>query len=418
MSDPQPSRRGFLGTSTAASLALGALALPGAARGSGERLSVGIVGPGGRGRSLLRTFFDVCKEQKAELTAVCDLWTRNRERGAAAVKSSTGKQPRTFKRLEDMLAWDGLDAVLIATADHAHARQLTQCLKAGKHAYCEKPFANQFDDANAALDAWRKSTGVVTIGSQRRSHPRYLTAADLMRSGAIGPVVQVDIIQNAFSPYRWRRNAEVRQLKEKDTDWSAFLMGKPARKFDPRQYLEFRLFHDFSTGILDQWMTHMIDTVHWLAGATFPRSVVAHGGTYAWKDHRENGDTVHVLLDYPQGFLATYASTLANGFGSGCRLLGRQGTLEYENVWQISGQGVKGSKLAAKPILPKAGLKADMDHIHMANWLECIHKGRRETNCTPEHGYQHAIACIMADRALHSGRRVVFDEKARTIREG
>ena len=66
------------------------------------------------------------------------------------------------------------------------------------------------------------------------------------------------------------------------------------RLFDekPQTYTDayFRLFHDFSTGIIDQWMTHHIDAVHMLTGATFPKSAVAHGGTYAWKDHRENGD--------------------------------------------------------------------------------------------------------------------------------
>jgi predicted dehydrogenase len=415
------SRRSFLETTGAAAtgLALTTLTASAQAAGSGERLSVGIVGPGGRGRAIMKTFFNVAKEGRAELTAVCDLWKLNRERSTNIVKEATGREPRQFKRLDDMLAAKDLDAVIIATSDHAHAQLLVQCLQAGKHVYCEKPFANALDEANSAIDAYRKSDKVVTLGTQRRSDPHYLSAVEVMRSGAVGDIVQVDIIQNAYSPYRWRRDADVKTLKQEDTDWKAFLLGRPERKFDPRQYLEFRLFHDFSTGIIDQWMTHMIDTVHMLTGAAFPKSAVAHGGTYAWKDHRENGDTVHALLEYPQGFMATYSCTLANGFGSGCRILGRQGTLEFENTWRLSGEGVKGAKVAqTKEIPPKAGLQGDMDHIHIRNWLECIHKNQRQTNCTAEHGYQHAIACILADRALHSGRRQVFDEKARTIREG
>jgi predicted dehydrogenase len=405
------SRRTFLGASAAG------LALGGVARAAGERLSVGIVGPGGRGRGLLKTFFAVCKDHPAELTAVCDLWARNRDRAAALVKGASGKEPRKFSHLEDMLAWKGLDAVLIATPDHAHARHLAQCLGAKKHVYGEKPFANTLEEANAALDAYRKSDRVVTVGTQRRSDPRYVAAAALMKEGVVGQVVQVDVIQNAHSPYRWRRG-DVKALREKDTDWKAFLMGRPYRKFDPHRYLEFRLYHDYSTGIIDQWMSHLIDTVHLLTGATFPRSVTAQGGCYAWKDGRENGDTVHALLDYPQGFMATYSCTLANGFGSGCRVLGRQGTLEYENAWRVSGAGVKGSKVAASPIRPAEGMKGDMDRLHMADWLGCARKGERKTRCTAEHGYQHAVACIMADRALHTGRRLVFDEKARAIREG
>jgi predicted dehydrogenase len=418
MTDPLLSRRDFLGTSTtaAAGLALSAASSARAAGGN-ERLSVGIVGPGGRGRSLMKTFFDVSKEGKAELTAVCDLWNRNRDRATDTVKQVSGREPKQYKRLADLLAAKDIDAVIIATADHAHAQQLAQCLQAGKHVYCEKPFANRLEEANAAIDAYRKSDKMVTLGTQRRSDGRYQAALELVRSGVLGDIVQVDVIQNAYSPYRWRRDADVKILKESDTDWKEFLMGRAERKFDPRQYLEFRLFHDFSTGIIDQWMTHLIDTVHMLTGATFPRSVVAHGGTYAWKDHRENGDTVHALLEYPQGFMATYSCTLANGFGSSSRILGRQATLEYEKQWRLSGDGVTGSKLAEKAITAKPG-SADMDHTHMRNWLDCVHKGQRQTNCTAEHGYQHAIACIMSDQALRSGKRQLFDEKNRTIREG
>src|SRR5207302_2523327 len=114
-----------------------------------------------------------------------------------------------------------------------------------------------------------------------------------------------------------------------------------------------------SSGIIDQWMTHLIDTVHFLTGETLPRSVVAHGGIYAWRDHRQNADTVQVALEYPRGFLATYSSTLANGFGSSCRILGRRGTLEYEKNWRVSGEGVSGSDVQARAIPPRAGVQGN-----------------------------------------------------------
>ncbi len=421
MNDRALSRRHFLASAAGTGSVLSSLTASAYARAAGanERVAVGIVGPGGRGRNLLKTFFDVQKQARAELVALCDLWSVSRERATALAKQATGQAPRQVQRIEELLAAKDVDAMIVATPDHAHAQHLGQCLQAHKHVYCEKPFANVLDEANAAIDLWRKSDKVVTLGTQRRSDPRHLAAQELVRTGVLGPIVQVDVVFSAYSPYRWRREADVQLLKEKDTDWKTFLMGRPGRAFDPRVYIEFRLFRGFSTGIIDQWMTHHIDAVHMLTGARFPKSVVAHGGTYAWKDYRENGDTVHVLLEYPEGFLCTYATSLVNPSGNGSRVMGRQGTLEYQNTWTLTGEGIKGSKLTEpRPILPKADLEGDMDHIHMRNWLECIHRGDRQTNCTPEHGYQHAIACIMADRALHTGRRQVFDEKSRTIREG
>jgi predicted dehydrogenase len=409
------SRRIFLGTSA---LAFGAPSARPADANS--RLSVGLLGPGGRAMALLRSFFDVNKECNAELTAVCDIWSRNLQRGVERVKQLSGKEPRPFRRVDELLAWDGLDAVIIATPDHAHARHLMQCLQAGKHVYCEKPFANTLDDANSAIDVCRKTSGkAVTLGTQRRSDPRYLAAADLMRTNPIGPIVRVDIVQNRHSPFRWRNEANVKACKEADTDWKAWLQTKPERKFDPRIYCEFRLFREFSSGIIDQWMSHLIDAAHMLTSARFPKSVVAHGGTYVWKDYRENPDTISVVLDYPEGFLCTYSANLANAQGGGCRITGRQGVLEYEDGWRlVPGNGGKGAKGEEKKIGPQEGLKGTMDQIHMRDWLECVRAGKRETHCTPEHGYGHAMACILAERALWTGRRQFFDDKARTIREG
>src|SRR5262249_19546688 len=133
------SRRGFLAAGAAGLTAVSAAS----AAGSGERLSVGIVGPGGRGRRLMQTFLAACKDNNAEMTAVCDIWSRNREMAVDIVQKASGKQPRAFSRLEDMLAAKDLDAVIIATPDHAHARHLVTCLNAKKHVYCEKPFANR-----------------------------------------------------------------------------------------------------------------------------------------------------------------------------------------------------------------------------------------------------------------------------------
>src|SRR5262245_22711413 len=104
MQQTPPSRRDFLATTGVAAAGVGLAGLTASAAvrklGANERLSVGIVGPGGRGRGVLKTFFDERVEGKADLTAVCDLWTRNRERGSALVKEATGKEPRQFKRLE------------------------------------------------------------------------------------------------------------------------------------------------------------------------------------------------------------------------------------------------------------------------------------------------------------------------------
>ena len=103
-------------------------------------------------------------------------------------------------------------------------------------------------------------------------------------------------------------------LKEEDTDWKRFLLNRPFESFDPRKYLEFRLFWPYSSGQPGQWMSHQIDTVHWFSGLQHPRSVVANGGIYMWKDGRKNWDTMTAVFDYgpeddlASGFQVTFSS--------------------------------------------------------------------------------------------------------------
>ena len=102
----------------------------------------------------------------------------------------------------------------------------------------------------------------------------------MARSGALGDVSKVEVVWNYHGP-RWRGRPEVKQIREQDTDWSKWLMTKPARPFDPQLYFEFRLYKEFSSGIPDQWMSHAIDLVHWFMDDNFPTV-----GRVAWRSLR------------------------------------------------------------------------------------------------------------------------------------
>ena len=105
-----------------------------------------------------------------------------------------------------------------------------------------------------------------------------------MQGGTFGPITMVELTWNVNQPGRRRRPALVQKLKQEDTDWKRFLMNRPFEAWDARKYLEFRLFWPYSSGMRGQWMSLQIDTVHWFSELKHPRSVVANGGIYAWKD--------------------------------------------------------------------------------------------------------------------------------------
>ncbi|MFZ8853584.1 Gfo/Idh/MocA family protein [Fervidibacter sp.] len=368
------------------------------------------MGAGARGTDLMREVHQFGKDLNAEIVAICDVWRRNLERAANLVKEWYGREPLKFIAHEDLLASKEVDAVIIATADFQHARHLIDAMKAGKDSYCEKPMANDLDEANECLKVWRQTNRIVQIGTQRRSDGRFAAAAELVQGGILGTVTRVECNFHYFGP-RWRRPNDVKEAAADPSqiDWNRFLMRKPRRPFDPHRFVEWRLYRDYSSGLIDQWMSHLIDVVHWFAGEQFPKSVVAHGGVFLWKDGRENEDVVMVVLEYPKGFLCHFYASLTNSAGGPEIVVrGTNGSFDSRS-WTISGEGggenriKEAIKIQPKPSVPQ-----------MRNWLECL-RSRQQPNATVEHGYQHSIACIMAAQALWTGRKVTFDRHKQKI---
>lgn len=399
--------------------------------GANDRISLGHIGIGSRGRDLEEIAGKLKDSHHVEVTAVCDLWTVNREKAAAVSTQTYGRAPRSFQHLEDLLALSDVDAVLISTPEHSHSPILQMAVGAGKDAYVEKPMGNVLAEAKSARDAVRESKQVVQVGTQHRSEPYPRAAHDLVQTGVLGDVTKVEVEWNYHGP-RWRGRPEVKQIREQDTDWRKWLMTKPYRPFDPQLYFEFRLDKEFSSGIPDQWMSHGIDLVHWFMDDNFPRSAVAHGGVFAWHDGRQNADTFETLLEYPKGFLVSYSTSFGNDAPSFSRFMGKKATL-----FNIGGEGSpryevveeKGNHednadvdkerpshyvmLPGETKLPPMAID-DLSLGHMANWFECM-RSRQRPHCSVEEGFSHSVACMMATEAYWSGKKVYWDAKSEAI---
>src|SRR5258708_2961819 len=312
---PKIDRRSFLNQTAAALAGAGILSSSAFSysriKGANDRILLGHIGVGDRGTELAWIASQLKDKQNTEMAAVCDLWKVNREKAAARAQSVYGRAPRAFQYMDDLLALKDIDAVIVSTADFQHAPILRRVAEAGKDAYCEKPMANNLDEAKAARDAVLSRNLIVQIGTQHRSEPYQIATKQLIDEGALGDVSKVEMVWNYHGP-RCRGRPEFAQIRKEDTPCPNFLLHKPYRPFDPRAYFEFRLYRDFSSGIPDQWMSHGIDLVHNLMDDNFPVSVVAHGGVYAWPDGRENPDPFQALPEHPKGFRGGFATSLAN----------------------------------------------------------------------------------------------------------
>lgn len=411
MSPNRIGRREFIAKSATglAGLALGtaAIGLPSRVLGANDRLSIGLIGCGGQGRGDMNQAMRFSEELNLEVTAVCDVWRLHREAAVNLVEKQYGRKPREFVDYREMLALDDLDAVIIATPDFQHCRQLIDAMKAGKDVFVEKPMAMYIDQANESLKIARETKRVVQVGTQRRSDARHVAGARFVRSGALGTVSRVEAAWNDCGP-RWRKN--ISNVKQEDVDWRRFLLGKKMRSWDPSRFREWHLYSDYSTGGIGLLGSHMIDVVHWFMEDSLPVSAVSLGGNFAWNDKRENLDTVYTLLEYPKGFIVRYCHSLGNAVGSNCYFYGTNGTFDTA-TWKVTGAGGAGAdKITEEKVITAAGA----GHNHVKNFLECV-RSRLNPNATIEDGYAHSVVAIMSAESLRTGRKVLYDKNTQEI---
>ncbi|HEY6208783.1 MAG TPA: Gfo/Idh/MocA family oxidoreductase [Gemmatimonadales bacterium] len=443
MSEPKMPRREFLKDAAAGVAGIAVTSLPAVSYarilGANDRVRVGIVGFSDRFRqALLPAFGKVAKEFDFEIVAVSDIWSRRRDEGVAEIEKVTGAKPRAFRNNEEMYEARVTDAVMISTADFQHSYHGVEAIQAGQDAYIEKPLAHRMEDAIAIRDAVKKSDRIVQIGTQRRSAANYQMANEYLRSGKFGDIVMAEMTWNVNQPGRWRRPQLVAALKEEDTDWKRFLINLPPEPWDPRKYLEYRLFWPYSSGIPDQWMVHQIDTVHWFTGLPRPRSVVANGGVYLWKDGRKNWDTATIVFDYgplddpSKGFQVVYSSRMTNSAGGTKELYYSNAgmlNLDTNEITPTGGlterfaaqMGMKANELPAMKLSEAAGTETAADTgadssttANVRNWMECV-RSRKQPNASIDAGYSHAVALCMTVAAMHSGRKVTFDDGKQDI---
>ncbi|MBM1106502.1 Gfo/Idh/MocA family oxidoreductase [Aurantibacter crassamenti] len=442
-------RRNFIKKSTLASsgIILGTNAMTAKSYnkiiGANDRVRVGIAGFSNRAKgALLPAFNGHSKAQNFEIVGVSDIWNRRRDEGAAFIKELTGDKIAQWKNNEEMYDKNKIDAVLISTADFQHALHTVQAATAKKDVYCEKPFAETMDDARVGMKAVKDSGIVFQIGSQRRSGANYHTANDYIKSGKFGDIVMVEMTWNVNQPGRWRLPKLTKEIKESDVDWKRYQMNRPEAAWDPRKYLEYRLFWPYSSGIPGQWMSHQIDTVHWFSGYNHPRSVAANGGIYLWKDGRKNFDTMSAVFDYgpsddlSSGFQVTYSSRFTNSAGGTKEIYYSNAgelnldtnkvsdngglTEKYAKAMDMQPNRLKGFNLSenAPKVVTSANTGADnMTSLHMLNWMECV-RSRKTTNGPIEAGYNHSIANIMTTAALRTGLKATFDEATQNVLAG
>jgi len=371
--------------------------------GANDRISMGLIGAGERGRYVMDYFL---KNPGVQMVAACDVWGDQIDKAKQMAPGLQG-----FGDHRQLLESKDIDAVLIATPDHWHVPIAIDAMNAGKDVYVEKPLTKSPEEGPHAVKAARENKRVCQVGMQQRSGKHYLEAkAQYIDAGRLGRITMARTWWHG-NGYHLRRAPASLATKPANLDWDRFLGNLKWRDWDPQQYWNWRAYLDYGGGQITDLFTHWIDVVHMFMNEDGPTSAVAEGGVYAYPDGRTAPDTINVLLQYPvRPFTATFEATLAPGIvGYGIEMCGTGGRLTIDREHYEFHAAEKG----AEPIVVKAdrrGLEAD----HVSNFLECM-RSRNLPNGDVLIGHRSAQASHLGNIAYLQKRRIDFDPQREEI---
>jgi predicted dehydrogenase len=269
--------------------------------GANDRVTVGLIGCGGRGRyvaGLMR------EGPGVDFAATADVYLPNAERA----KEWAGTAARSYQDFRRLLEQKDIDAVLVATPDHWHAAIAVLACQAGKDVYVEKPLAHNVREGRAIVNAARRYNRIVQAGTQHRSSPHFREVQEIVQSGALGKVnwVRVWNYANLFPQGIGR---EPDSEPPAGLDWDFYLGPAPLVPYNRKRFT-YRWFWDYSGGYITDFGTHRLDTVQQVMGVSAPQTIAASGGRFSLQDAGEIPDVLQVTYEYP-GFVLSYESCWA-----------------------------------------------------------------------------------------------------------
>jgi predicted dehydrogenase len=428
--EAQFGRRGFLKGVAAAPAVL-------AQRNPNDRLGVACIGVGTRGHGLLPEAQAI---PNVEIRIICDLYTGH---VARAEKLCTNPKVRVVHEWEKAVADPDIDVVIIATPDFWHAPMVLAAAAAKKDIYTEKGWCMSMADAKKMRRAIRESRVVMQLGHQYRSVPSMHRAREIYRSGELGRVNMIRILEDRTfpSPYwKFYNDYDILEMPKdaspQTIDWDRWIANAPRQPFSIDRFFTWRCWWDYGTGIAGDLMSHLWDGANFIVEMGIPESVSTQGGMYFWKEARDVPDTWNVLFDYPSRDLAvTFSCTqMSKHYGEVTQLLGREKTMEcsaggcrtYPAEWkpEVQKRLADLRKEAVAKGLSPAGMTIQPDYVfkpgdlkvtsHMENFIECV-RTRGVPRCGVDRAFEEAAAIMMSVESFKQGRRVRWDKAQEEI---
>ncbi len=432
------SRRDFLKTS-AATAGVAALAPRAYARvlGANDRIHFGVIGLGVMGSGHLEGLKDQQKTLNLDVLQTCDVYRKRAEKAANFI----GAPAVAIQQHEDVLGNPKVDAVLIATPDHWHARLAIDAIKAGKHVYLEKPMCHTIEQALelAKVERENKDKVRVQVGVQATSFELLDKIHDHIRKNGIGKVVMILSSYNRNNTAGpWRDFGDWEDIKDPTAahlDWDKWLGHKftcagqqlaRKREWEPKRFFQFRCYWDYSGGVATDLLFHTLTQLIKATGLEYPERVVSSGGIWVFNrghtipaergggpDDREVPDMYTTTLDYPGGPTVTLVSCMDNETPLPVIIAGHDATIRIssddpEEPMQAVVEPQGTGRIKEKVVLK--GERGDQAK-HRANLVKAIRDPKVELYCPVSLGLRTNIAITLGVRSYRERKVYGWDAK-------
>ncbi len=400
--------------------------------GANDRINIAVIGCGGRGSSDANSFAKYAQDNNnaCQIVAVCDVYEKRKRQQAERHKT------KGFLDYREVLAMPDVDAVVVATPDHWHARIALEAMDKGKDVYLEKPMCHTIKEVRQLVDTVRESKRVLQVGSQTTSADQWWKAKKAIADGMIGKMImsQGSYHRNSIEGewnYPIDAGAGPDGKDENYIDWKAWLGPAPSRPWDADRFFRFRKYWDYSGGIATDLFFHVVAPMNicW-DKPQYPVKVMASGGKYAFTNDREVPDTYHLLAEYPEGHSLVLSSSMANSQHIPGLIRGHEGTIimvehgmferPTPNITVrpelVRVQGEQGRHTFPDYKFGSDEIKIpveqyDMMQAHIGNFLQCM-RTREKPHLDVETAAHAQILISLSVESYRDGRVKYWDEKS------
>ncbi|MGV8138871.1 MAG: Gfo/Idh/MocA family protein [Mangrovibacterium sp.] len=384
-----------------------------------------------------------------EFTGVCDTFHPRAETAVEASvnevhpgeKKGKRKLVKIYPTYSEMIASGEIDAVIICTPDHLHARMAAEAANAGIHIYLEKPMTHSIDEAKM-LRKLIKSSGVIfQLGHENRQQMSYRIAEELIGKNVLGAISAIETFTNRNDDFgAWIRPIDKRGSLS-TINWKEFLGDSPWQEFNADKYFNWQRYDEFGTGVTGSQFTHFYDCMNQILHLGIPEAVAALGGTYHFKDPRDIPDVMNAIFNFPQrGFTLTYDCTLKSNKFRPMSILGSDASMEVGNSLSIYKDSLskRYNKIVVDPTKPiynyfpdphvdavssatamayiKSGFGRtlienkiiDTTFLHMKEWIDAI-RGIGSPSCNIDLGFEETVTYNLANISLKEKKMVFWD---------